>query len=400
MTTAAAAPAPAEASTAPVAEAAEGGAETSEAELPKSLNELLEARKAPAPKGKAKAAAKPEPATEEAEPEAEAPAEGETEEASQPEAAPPDPEEITSEKLFSDEALSSPEGIARAREIMLAAKEHLEKRHRKFDRADIKLKRREAGVVQREQAVAAQETQVQKLRGVGRSFMEKMQTIKGARATTPTAILVHLDELAGGPGTVESGRDLYEEITLALARDGKQPQPTKAERELADKLERIERQREADRVEAARERENYERQRLTQSIAQVERSIAATATNPKLYPGIAGIVARGATSPEAVAKWVGDLMTEAYNEGTPLDLSTAIGMLEERVSPPAARAPQGEPGSVQPNRTRRTPNGVSVLPHQADLSSGRGRPLTHEERLSDLSRDPSFWSELGLPNVG
>lgn len=386
-------PPPAESPAAP-AEAEAAGAESSgEAQEapPENINQLLAKRQPPKPKGKAKAKAEKAGPDDEGEP-----AEEGDEPAEEAKTEPAKPEEVTAEQLFSDDALSTPEGARRAREIVLAAKTELENRHRRFDRADIKLKRRERELASKESGLTERENEARRVRGLGVSFMQKMAVIKGERTANPVAIMAHLDELAGGPGDPEAGRRLYEEISIAIARDGKAPEPTRAERELRARLEKMELSSAEERRRALADREAFEIQQTRASVEQLERNIGMTANNPQVYPGISGLIARGATTPESVGKWIGDLMQEAAEEGAPLDTATALSILEERVGP-SARAPQGAQGSEQPNRSRngahRAP--TTVLPTQADLSSGRGRPLTHEERLDNLARDPSFFEELG-----
>jgi hypothetical protein len=368
--------------------------DSSDSEERTDLNALLERRQPPATKKK-----KEKAEAEAAEPEQEA-----TEEAPEPEAEakPADPNEVTTDTLFADEALGTPEGVKRARDVIMAAKADLEKRHRRFDRADIKLKKREQATEQRERQVVQREQGVQRIQKLGQAFMEKMDIIRGARVSSPATIMAMLDELAGGTGDVAAGNRLAEDMLIAIHADGKAPEPTRAEKELRAQVEQIRRQREADMAAAQAERLALEENHLRGSITQAQRTIGVTALNAAAYPSISAAVADGEAgiTPDSVVEYVTDMMEAHYEEhGAPLDMREAIGILEKKLARfYGQRAPQGENGSGQPNRSR---NGAqrraapTVLPANADQSSGRGRPLTHEERLDELARDPEFFSELG-----
>jgi len=397
MTTAAAPATPA-ASAAPSAlSGGESTAETTGAEAESSapeergdLNALLERRQPPKAKAKAKGP----------DDEAEEPA---GEEPSDPEAKvePEKPGEVTAETLFSAEALETPEGIKRAREVVLHAKADLEKRHRRFDRADMKLKRRESDISQRTAQLVEREQVIPKLRAVGQQFMDKMAIIKGARLAKPEIIMATLDELAGGAGDHEAGQRLAEAMLVAIAADGKMPQKSRHEERLEAEMEQLRRQREGDIAAARAKQEALEVNHLKGSIGQLTRVVHSTANNPQAFPAIAAAVADAEAdiTAEGVTEWVTEAMEAHFEEhGAPLDMREAIGILETKLSRfYGKRAPTGETAAASQTRPRQgAPRRAAptVLPASADLSSGRGRPLSHEERLESLALDPEFMGNL------
>lgn len=371
----------------PTAEA-EGATEQGDTSPERSdLNSLLERRKPPAPKAKAKGPKSP--AEEDTDPGEEQDGDEDTDPGDEHEDAAPDAKEITADKLFTDEALKTPEGVKRARALVLVAKQELERRHRRFDRADIKLKARE-------QRTAAIETRGKQQEAIGRAFYAELQTITGMRESDPLGIFRSLDKVAGGNGSPERGRELFEACSLAYAREGKLPQKTRGEQELERRLDAEKAQRDRERQEWQEHQLATQETTLRQQVEFGERNLGATA-NTAAFPGISGAIARGTTTQAAVGKWLGDLMQDAAAQGEPLDMQSAIGILESRLGPPARRAPQGETAAASPIRPRQGAQrraAPTVLPASADLSSGRGRPLTHEENLDELARDPEFMGQL------
>ncbi|HEX6831517.1 MAG TPA: hypothetical protein VF090_08240, partial [Methyloceanibacter sp.] len=313
------------------------------------------------------------------------------------------PEELTAEKLFADEALSTPEGIKRARQILLAAKEATELRQRKMDRSHVKIRRREQAIGEREQAAEAKSARADKFIQVGQQFMQGMEIIRGARTAAPAEIMAMLDKLAGGRGDSEAGTRLAEEMLIAVHADGKAPPVSRTEKELRERVEALARQREADLAANQAEREAIEERGLKGSIAQGTKALRSVALNAQAYPSIAAAVADPESDVDAdgVVSYLTEMLESHFEENRePLDWNTAIGMLEAKLARFYGQRPaQAANGSGQPQRPRtgapRRGAPTTVLPASADTSSGRGRPLTHEERLDELARDPSFFEELG-----
>ena len=380
-----------------LAEAAEPSGEPAPLDLNAAFEQVADkaATKREKKKGKKPAAAKAASETEEApseagpenEPEAADDAEPtEDAEADASESAEPVTEaQITADQLFTDEALSTLEGIKRAKAIALFAKEALEKRAKKLDGFDIRIKRRE-------KSVAGLEQEKQRLGDLARAFSGELQIISGKRASDQMGILRSLDKVSGGNGSVEAGRELFEALSMAYAREGKLPEKTRGELEVEQLRQQM----------ARREQEWTERQRETEivqtrhQIAQMEQFAGRTANNPASAPWISRYIAEGRTGEAQVGKWLGDLM-----EAEGLDLPSAIGILESRLVPPGTKpAPKGAPGAAPSKpRTNGAKPLTTVLPTAADASTGSQRALTQEELRARNARDPSFFDAWGLKHV-
>src|SRR5262245_24018268 len=253
--------------------------------------------------------------------------------------------DVSAEALFTPEALSTPEGIDRARKILLFAKEDFEKTHMKADRGYSKLR-----IAQR--ALDADKANVQdgfaKIQRVQKYFTEKMAMIRGERTAQPMAICAALDELSGGRGDPEAGRQLLESMILAVGRDGKEPTETASEKRFRTQIEEM-------KAERQREREEHASRESAHEIAQKQHWIQSreleigthAASNPGQFPAIAERIAAGRTTAAAVGKYVADLIQDAAENGDPLDAAQAIGILEERLTLTGGRPAQAETSTGQ-----------------------------------------------------
>lgn len=361
------------------------------------LNALLERRQPLKPKKKA-AAKSEEPDGPDDETEEEEGEEAPDAEAKAPE---PKPEEVTAEKLFTDEALETPEGIKRAREVLLHAKKQVEITQRKLDRGNVRLRGAERALLAKQTEVGQREERANKFINIGGQFMESMNIIKGAREAKPETIMAHLDKLAGGNGDHRAGTELMEQILVAVAADGKAPQPSRHEQALRSEIEQIRKQREADLAAAQAERIAIEERGLKNSIGQGTKALKTMALNANAYPAIAAAIAdpQSDVDGDGVVSYLVELLEAHFEENqAPLDWGSAIGMLESKLSRFYGKRPaQAEHGSGQPIRPRQGAprrSAPTVLPASADISNGRGRPLSHEENLAELARDPDFMGQL------
>lgn len=311
----------------------------------------------------------------------------------------PAKEAVSAEKLFTPDALATPEGIGKAREILLVAKSELEKSWRRFDRADMRVKERDAKTAERETSVVQREEAVTR---VTTSLQNAFAVIRGQRRSAPEMILSTLDYVAGGRGDVEAGRELFEQMALAIARDGKPEAMTTSEKRLQEQIQQMQ---EAQRREAERYREaqlDHAIDTRKGQIAQRELQIGTHAITSGDFPGIAGFASQGGTNAASVGKWIGDVMQDAHARGEPLDVLEAIGILDAKLAPyRGQRAAQAENGSDPPNEVelatplaKKGARQSTVLPIDADRSSGTSRKESREERRARLSRDPAFLKRL------
>lgn len=327
----------------------------------------------------------------------------EGEEDTQPDAAAPKPPkeskkelakkataELSSDDIFKDEALATPEGIKRAREIALTAKTALEDRHRRLDSLDLRLKGEER---QLKTDRAAFDTERERMRAIGQSFMRDIATIRGQRTAAPVEIMATFDRMAGGTGDARAGIELLEAIQIAVGRDGKPAEKSRTELEWERKFQELaerDKQREERLRLALEERQASE---LEQTIEQEELRIGGLANNPANFPGIAGFIAEGGTDVAGVGKWVADALEDARARGEVLDIAEVLSTLESKLAKFAGAQRPAESGR-EAARASAGAKKSTVLSDDADRSTGRGRKLTHEERLDAIARDPAAMKSI------
>ena len=317
-----------------------------------------------------------------------------------PKEQPAKPDEVTAEALFADDALSTPEGVKRAREVIQTARTHIEAEVTKLDRAHASLRIREKKFGEREASVVQRETQANRYIDMGKAFMADMATITGKRVAAPAEIAMTLDRLAGGKGDPQAGAELAEAILVAFAADGKEAKPSRGEQALRSEMEAMRQRYERDRADARQQAEAAQLEGLKNGVAQLERAIGIAANTPA-FPTIHDLVTTGATSIDTVIKIVADSMEEHMEEtGQPLDMKSAIGMLEERAKLLRGAQPaQAETGAgdLTAETKPRTPARQStVLPSDADRSLGTGRQESADQRRQRLARDPNYLKRSGL----
>lgn len=319
-----------------------------------------------------------------------------------PEVEKPDAEAVTAEALFADEALSTPEGLKRAREVVMYAKTELEKGWRQADRVDARGRRNLAAAEAKEKQTQAL---AEKVGHIQRAFHEKLSTVRGDRVANPMQIMANLDYLAGGQGDAQAGHALLEACLLAVGRDGKPQAETEGEKRLRLQFERVEAERRQEREQGETARLDYQIREREHGVAQREFQIGSGAVTSGSYPGIAGFAAKNGQQQTAVSvgKWVSDYVYEAAKAGERLDVSEALSILEDRLSPYAgSRAAQavddGDQSQTVASAGTRAHSGArqsTVLPSDADRSSGASRKETPEERRARMARDPELLRRLG-----
>lgn len=334
-------------------------------------------------KREAKAAGKPELIGDDAEPESEK--------------APAKLDDIT-EEFFKPEALSTPEGVKRAADLLLFGKKEIEDRQWKQDHQARKTRKQA-------EATAATAARVEKgvefVQRFQQTFREKHAIITGARMANPMQICATLDELAGGKGDPQAGQELLNAMIIAIGRDGQAPKETANEKALRERYERMENERRSEREQWEAQQAQAQEQQLTNGVQQLEMRVGAVAVNnPGQYPALAELVAAGRITAANIGKYAGDLMEQAANSGTPLDVHAAIGIIEKRLVIPG-RAAQAVNGGGQPQAVAKPSNQgkrvakSTVLPSDADRSLGGTRKESREERHQRLARDPVLAKKLG-----
>ncbi len=313
------------------------------------------------------------------------------------------------EALFTDEALASPDGVARAAEVVKVAAEATKERNQLLDRYNMRIKRKDEKVKRElEQGNAklaadrqALEQEFSPIRQAARDVSAELRILDPRSGASAIERFAALGRLNGGM----DGRELYEHWTLGIAADGKVPAPSRSEAQLQQRIDQLEgalRQRFEGEETAAGQAQIAQ---LRQGVAGQLAEISTMAQDAEKYPAIAARVAAADDDGETLAEvteWVKRAMVKAHESGKPLDKATAIGRVEARLArlsggtpAPAAQAAESGNSSSPGSPARGAGKGTTVLPTSADRSTGIVRtPKTERERDAENLRDPRFLDML------
>lgn len=302
------------------------------------------------------------------EPETEQTPEAEPEAAEKPATAPAEPKA----DLFSDQALSTKDGIQRAREEVRALRA-------KHDAAYLRVSQREAKFAKSLEAFKAEKAEVQTLSGNVRAAITALR-----RGTTDQRIEA-LGQLTG-----EDGLKAFERLTLDLARGGKKSEPSPEVLELRAELTELK-----NHIQQSRNRDEIKTRE--DFISRRKAEIAQAAGDSQLYPYLARLAP---TRGREIADQIAEIMTEAHVAGSPISDVQALQSLEAEIA--RVTGPISQPGletgarnGQKPVVARSTP-GRSLSP-SLTTKAASVRDMTEAERLADLGNDIDFLRGLGLP---
>lgn len=352
------------------------------------MDDILEALAAETEAPEAQAEETPAPAPEAPAEEPEAPAE-ETPEAPAPTAAAEraPTEALDDDALFSEEALSTPEGVAKAREAITAArKAHAEERA-KTSHVFLRMKKRE-------EKAKAQYAEAQKMHEAAQALNQRLATDMSAlQAGDARGIIDTLGRLTGRPG-----KQVFEELALAVATDGKGTPESKKLKELEDRYERRVRELE----ERWEQEKRAQQERETQAaIKRRKQELVQLGSDASRFPAVAHFVGLG--KQKEIAETLTEYKMKAFEEGLPISDEEAVKLLEDELKPhlPAPPpAPGGGTGSPHAATKQRKPAsgglpGQTLAPSLTTEPGGSKRELTDEEHRQALINDDQFWAALG-----
>lgn len=303
---------------------------------------------------------------------------------------------------FSDDALSTPEGVKRAATIALAARAAAEKRNHILDRYDQRSKARMADAKKiRESA----EGLAEQTNGIRNAIARDLRLMREPGITGKEK-LDALSRISGRPG-----HEVLDELTAGIMTDGreqpKDPTVRALEQALAEsnaRLDQFVEQQKAQQIQGETAAQKHQ-------IARVYTEIQAEVEDSDTYPHIAAGIESEDWTPEEVADLVagkdGIMVRHFRKKNARLDKSEALRILEGRLarrSGTVERAPQGASGTGATKKpgspARGAGRGTTLTPSVADRSTGSVRELkTREERIADLQRDPAALRQL-FPMLG
>lgn len=346
-----------------------------EADAPAEATEATEA----APELEAEA---PEVETTEAEPETNDNAEADNE----PAAPKPSWDDTLPQDAFTPDALSRPEGVAKAAELIEEKRVQLFRKGRELDGRDIRQKQRESKWKQ---------TRSQHLQEVEnfRAFAQDVHaTIGMARNGNAAQRIDALGRLFGG-----DGRKIYEELSMGILRDGKPVKKTPEVEQLEAKLERMERVLLQQQQHEQQARIQAEQHQMLNVIEHRKQEIAQLAGSEH-FPATAHYMSAGQA--RAIVDYALELKREHLDAtGLVLDDTATLSRIERELAPSlagrVAQQPTSAGTSQKPGvKAQRSPGQRSVTPSTGAQSGGSTRALTEEERLEELARDPDFVASL------
>lgn len=306
------------------------------------------------------------------------------EEQPQEEAAPPAQPD---EDPFSEAALSTPEGIARAREVIAQERSALQEEQRKFSQIHARMKKRELRAKEEHAALQREREAVQALN------QRLTSDLNALRSGDARGIIDTLGRLAGRPG-----KELFEEIALAVATDGKGTPESRKLKELEERYER--------RVKELEDRWEQERraQQERETQAAIERrkqELVQLGSDASRFPAVAYFVGLG--KQKEVAETLTEYKMRAFDEGSPISDEEAVQLLESELKPhmPApSPAPGGGTGNPHSAPAQKKPvsgglPGQTLAPSLTTQPVSAKRELTDEEHRKALEQDQDFWRSLG-----
>jgi hypothetical protein len=287
------------------------------------------------------------------------------------------------DELFTDAALATPAGLK-------AAKEALQRHRRKVEGFNIKLEKK----ARNWETKKGEELQaLQNDRATARFVHAQLGLLRTGSANQ---VLESLGQLTG-----KTGRQVFEEITQAVLRDGKTvkvaPEVEALRSELAELRQHLAEQKE----HATTEAQLAELEDRKAFIAHRREEIVSAASNAETYPHLAHYAELGRG--KEIATYATQLKRAAREQGQQLDDASCLRMIEEELASlvPTVGAPTngaarktGQDPAKKPDggQRPRTPT-TSIAPSVA-RSHKTVRDMTDEEREEDLKRDSDFINGL------
>jgi hypothetical protein len=287
---------------------------------------------------------------------------------------------LDDEVIFSDEALQTPEGIAKARSRI---KDLRRLSHEKY----LELKNYESRVVKRATKLKHQVDQYKTQRQNDYLLINNVRSnLQATHSGDPDQILTGLGALTG-----MDGLKALELLNSRLIHRGQTPLDPQVQNVIDSLRNEI-----TELKGGFVERETQAKvQQLGARIDQHKQAIGQRITgNAQQMPHLARLYA---DNPEGVTEYIVDEITAAHKIGRPLDGAAYFGNLEKELArhfnPGAPQGDGGGPAPKQPSQAQRSP-GQSVGPRTTSVSNPR--VPTEEEILRSVANDSDLLSSLGL----
>lgn len=304
-----------------------------------------------------------------------------TPEAEKPETAPDKAQRLDDEVIFSDEALSTKEGVLKA---AARAKQLRQLGHQKY----LELKAFEKRVAKRNEKL---QNSINKHVTSKQNDMLLVNNVRAnvqaLHSSDPESIVTALGNLTGMDGV-----KAYELITSHIVNRGPSKIDPQIQAVLDAQRQEIEQLKGGLTERAQQEEHRHAVAQLSSHAQKIQQMALASPTTPHLSRFMQD-------DPQGTTDFIINEITEAHEAGRPLDIRTYFGNLEARLAPhfEAGRAPRGDSGGTapkQPAPAQRSPLGQSIGPRSTARATQR--VPSEEEALKALADSGEFDSLLGF----
>jgi len=314
--------------------------------------------------------------------EAEAKQEGEAPEAPKAKEQPkPEPEDV-----FSEKALSTKQGIQAAKAKIEELRTELKKRQSKIDNFDIRLEKKT-------RAWEAKKSEEEQRLSNDRNIARMLQAHLGVfRTGSPEQILDSLGSLTG-----RSGKQVWQDLTDTMLRDGKEPPRSREVEGLKGEIAELKQLLQNQQQEREQAAQRAEQERRLGHAAQWRDGLIEQASNAETYPHLSQYVALGRGA--EIARYTTQIINDLTERGEAADDSICLARIESELAraltssagaqkPSTGQGPAKKPGGQQAQRTP-----ASISP-SVTRSASTVREMTEEELLEAAQSDPQFMSQV------
>lgn len=285
---------------------------------------------------------------------------------------------VADDKLFDEKALANKGGLLAARKAILDARSEIRAQHAKANDVYVRIRRRDAKSVQREERGKRYEHAARAL------YDERSAQFDLLENGNAEQIVEALGKL-----TKRDGVKLYQEMTDAILANGKRqrekPQPDPEVSRLKKELEEL--------------KESIEDRDLGAARTNWLNATAAVIADEKQFPGIAHQVKEGR------GEQILDLLMRRKEEGwanshrdpsqrTVVPDAVLLRELNEQLLPYVPRQPEPKVEQKKQANTQKRLPGSGPNPANASTASGNAREMTEDERLAEIANDTTFVNKL------
>lgn len=288
---------------------------------------------------------------------------------------------LEDDAVFGDEALGTPEGVLKAREVIRDAQ-------RTNHRAFLRLEKRGTKDAASRKSLLREKADLNAQKDMLRADVQALRT--GSTRT-------RLDTLARLSGT--DAVAFLEELNIGIATDGK-AEPKKEAPEIAALKNEVSELKQL----LVGQQQTAEQQRLQQFVERRRGELVETAGNTAAYPRLSAIAK---DNPKGVADYAVEVIQEAHQKGSPITDQEALAAIERELQrtlgapaqPAEPARGNGQSQKETPRQAQSPPLGMQIEPAATTRGNGLREAADDDERIDVLAQQlpESFFSGLWGP---